>query len=545
MTFTHWLADAHQRIFPFGNKVSNRPIVLDAARGERLAFQAAVSFDVPPGSPTVATVEAKVDAPNLKVRIRRVGFVPVAHLNTDTPADECDVLDHVPGFVPDPLFDEQKATLAAGETVAFWFTINIPETCKPGPAPVTVTLCVTKDEETIALPPLTATLHVHDVLIQPRRGFPVVQWFYNDAILDWYGLEPFEPAFWERVEPYMKNLVEHGQDTIYAPVFTPPLDGVKRPTQLLKVTRAGTGTYAFDWEDVKRYTDLATACGIRNFEWTHFFTQWGVKHAIRIYEEQGVSERLLWPAETGATSDTYRTFLKQFLDEFKVFLDRENLLERSFFHVSDEPHGEEARGNYIEARNMLRELAPWIKTMDALSEIEYGRQQLTDMPIPSIRVTKQYHDEGIPCFTYFCCGPRGKYINRLLDTPLIKQRMLGWLCFRFEVLGFLHWGYNYWQRRGERVLIDPFTEQAACAWPGWAYGDTFVVYPGPEGPIDSIRWEIFSESLQDYALLQTIGIQPNDPRLAVFEDFDRFPKQLEWLRNMRSECLKAAAQSKA
>lgn len=545
MTFTHWLTDAHDRVFPFGNKPSKSQLVLDAARGERLAFQAAVAFDIPPGSSAYASVEATASAPGLNVRTRRVGFVPVTHLNTNTPADECDVLGHVPGFVPDPLFDDTTAALAAGETVAFWFTVDIPADCKPGPISVSINLNVKKDDETTTLSPLTATLLIHDVLIQPRRNFPVVQWFYNDAILDWYGLKPFEEAFWKQVKPYMLNLVEHGQDTIYAPVFTPPLDGVKRPTQLLKVTRTGTDTYAFDWTDVKRYTDLADACGIRNFEWTHFFTQWGVKHALRIYEGQGEDETLLWPVETGATSDTYRRFLTQFLAEFKTFLEHENLLERSFFHVSDEPHGEATRANYVAARSMLRELAPWIKTMDALSEIEYGRQQITDMPIPSISVTKQYRDEGIPCFTYFCCGPRGKYINRLMDTPLIKQRMLGWLCFKFEVLGFLHWGYNYWQRRGERALIDPFTEQSGAGWPGWAYGDTFVVYPGPDGPIDSIRWEIFAESLQDYALLQTLDIQPNDPRLAVFEDFDCFPKHLDWLRTMRRELLKAAAESKA
>ncbi len=545
MAFTHWLTDAHERIFPFGNQLPKTPLLLDAARGERLAFQAAVSFDIPLGGPASASVEATVDAPGLTVRTRRVGFVPVAHLNTETPIDECDVLGHVPGFVPDPLFDENTAKLAVGETVAFWFTVDVPADCSPGPTSISVTLSVKQNDEIIPLSPLIATLNIYDVLIKPRRNFPVVQWFYNDAILDWYKLKPFEPAFWKRIKPYMRNLVEHGQDTIYTPVFTPPLDGVKRPTQLLNVTRTGEDSYAFGWDDVKRYTDLACACGIHNFEWTHFFTQWGCKHAIRIYEGQGEGEHLLWPVETGATSDTYRLFLTQFFNEFKAFLDRENLLDHSFFHVSDEPHGEEARANYIAARSLLRELAPWIKTMDALSEIEYGRQQLTDMPIPSIQVTKQFRDEGIPCFTYFCCAPRGRYINRLLDTPLTKLRMLGWLCFRFEVLGFLHWGYNYWQRRSERVLIDPFTEQAAGAWPGWPYGDTFVVYPGPEGPIDSIRWEIFAESLQDYALLQTLGIQPNDPRLAAFEDFDRFPKQLDWLRQMRRELLKSATQAKA
>ena len=541
MAFSRWLADAHERLFPFGNTVRTDPLVLDAARGERLAFQAAISIADEAGAPEAVEVEAAAEATGLAVRTRRVGFVPMAHHNTDTPADELDCRGHVPGFVPDPLFDESKALLAKGETAAFWFTVDVPASCPPGDHEITVRLCAQTTPEPTPLAPLHATIRVHDVRIQPRRGLPVVQWFYNDAILDWYRLKPFEEAFWTRVAPYMRNLVEHGQDTIYTPVFTPPLDGVKRPSQLLKVVRTGPDAYAFGWEDVKRYVDLATACGIRNFEWTHLFTQWGVKHAIRIYEGQGEEGRLLWPPETGATSDTYRAFLAQFLPEFKAFLEREGLLERSFFHVSDEPHGAEARASYAAARALLRELAPWMKTLDALSEIEYGREGITDMPVPSISVTKQYRDEGIPCFTYFCCGPRGRYLNRLMDTPLAKLRMLGWLCYRFEVLGFLHWGYNYWQRRGQLELVDPFTEQAAGAWPGWAYGDTFCVYPGPDGPIDSIRWEIFAESLQDYALLQTLVVRPDDPRLVAFEDFNQFPKQLGWLRAMRRELLEAAA----
>ena len=39
-------------------------------------------------------------------------------------------------------------------------------------------------------------------------------------------------------------------------------------------------------------------------------------------------------------------------------------------------------------------------------------------------------------------------------------------------------------------------------------GDPFVVYPGPDGPVDSLRWEVFAASLQDYALLQEAGVRP-------------------------------------
>jgi len=199
------------------------------------------------------------------------------------------------------------------------------------------------------------------------------------------------------------------------------------------------------------------------------------------------------------------------------------------FHLSDEPHTDEDLAAYRCAREMLRELAPWMKVADALSDIRFAREGLIDVPIASIRTARQFVEEGFASWAYFCCGPRGAYLNRLMDTPLTKIRMTGWLLYRLRARGFLHWGYNYWYKSQTQQLIDPFTEQAACAWPGWAYGDPFVVYPGEDGPIDSIRWEVFGQSLQDYALLESAGIDPDAPLLAAIQDYCLFPKTEHWL----------------
>ena len=105
---------------------------------------------------------------------------------------------------------------------------------------------------------------------------------------------------------------------------------------------------------------------------------------------------------------------------------------------------------------MLQELAPWMKVMDALSEISFAREGLTDMPIPLITYAPDFVKEGYPAWAYFCCGPRGRYVQREFDTPLTKTRMIGWLFYRTRVRGFLHWGYNYWYRSQTRELIDPY-----------------------------------------------------------------------------------------
>ncbi|HJN16021.1 MAG TPA: DUF4091 domain-containing protein [Armatimonadota bacterium] len=530
MQFDCWLSTAMQRWFPRSTPATPKPLRLDAARGEQVSFQVCVRY--PRGSGTIPVMVPVLDGDGLDVRIRRVGHVTVPHHNTDTPVRERDGVGHIPGYVPDPLFDDIKSLLAPGEILSYWVTVHVPADAKPGDRKVRVSISVGPK-----IKRLTATVRVSPVVIEPRQNFPVTHWFYADALCDWYDVDPWSREFWPICKKYFRNFTDHGSDTLLTPLFTPPLDGVKRPTQLLGVARDGD-SYTFDWSDVDRWVKLAKQSGVKQFEWSHLFTQWGVKHALRVYDGQGLDEKLLWKPTTGATSPTYRNFLGQLLPELHQFLSRRKLMDKSFFHVSDEPHGAEHLKNYVAARALLGELAPWMKVMDALSGIEYGRQGLTDMPIPSISVTKQYHDEGIPSWTYFCCGPRGAYLNRLHDTPLAKIRASGWLFHRFKCLGFLHWGYNYWYESQTRNMIDPFTVTDGLRWPNWAYGDTCLVYPGPDGPIDSIRGEVFKESLQDMALLQTLGVEPGGKMLSVFQDFDAFPKTQDWYVSARRKLLK-------
>lgn len=524
-----WLCDSLKRIFP-SSKPNPSPLRLDVARGEAFSFQVAVIID------TCMELGLRITCdPGIQAVVRRVGYVPLSRRSIDTSADEIEGDHVIPGLVPDPLFEDMNYSLPTTSANAYWISGKVDINCRPGLKKVRGAL--------IPRPPihepaktLTAEIQVHPLRIQPRHDFDVTHWFYADALCDWYKVDPWAAVFRQIVQPYMRNLVSHGQNVIYVPVFTPPLDGVKRPTQLLGVRRTGQNKYEFDWTHVSRWIKTAQQCGLEKFEWCHLFTQWGAKNAIRLYEKKRGEDVLLWDPDTSATGKTYRAFLAQYLPQLHQFLIREKILHQSLFHLSDEPHGNEHLENYRKARALLKELAPWMKVMDALSDIRFAQQKLVDMPIPSIRVAKQFWEKQIPCWHYFCCSPRGRYLNRLLETPLAKIRMAGWLFYRFQPQGFLHWGYNYWYKSQTRQLINPFFESDGLASPGWAHGDPFMVYPGPDGPIDSIRWEIFAESLQDYQLLQTLQVPP-EALAKDLMDYNEFPKSVAWLRRQRRRLL--------
>jgi len=526
-----WLSSSLVRHYPGSRPKRRTTLSLHAARGETVSFQAAFRTD---SRHRKVTASAEADDA-LRVTVRRVGYVPMRHLSTDTPESETDGLRHLPGLVPDPLLPEPEIHAGPHETNAFWVTVSLPRDTRPRRYPVTVKL--SSDDETATL---VATVAAHRATLEPRRDFPVTHWFYADALCDWYHTELYHESFWPLLDAYLADLVAHGQNTILVPAFTPPTDGVKRPTQLLGLSRQGD-RYSFDWSLVRRWVRAARARGLSFFEWNHLFTQWGAKLALRVYEGRGETKSLLWDPETLAVSPTYRTFLAQYLPELERFLRQEDLMECSFFHLSDEPHGDEHLANYRAARQLLRELAPWMKVMDALSDIRFAREGLTDLPIPTIEQAPRFVAEGFPAWAYFCCYPRGPYLNRLLDTPLPKIRMAGWLFHKLQARGFLHWGYNYWYRSQTTELIDPYHVNDAHAWPGWASGDPFQVYPGPAGPVDSLRWEVWAESLQDHALLQSAAVSPDDPLLSEIGDYADFPKQESSIRSRRRQLLRRLA----
>ncbi len=153
----------------------------------------------------------------------------------------------------------------------------------------------------------------------PKQELLYTNWFHNDCLCTYYGMEPFSNKYWKIVEKYIENAVGHGMNMILTPVFTPPLDtevGKERPTvQLVDVEKTADG-YKFNFKNFRKYIRLCLEKGIDAFEISHLFTQWGAEHAPKIIADVDGEKKMIFGWETDATGKEYVEFLESFAKAF-------------------------------------------------------------------------------------------------------------------------------------------------------------------------------------------------------------------------------------
>lgn len=464
-----------------------------ALKGERISYQIAYRGGLDP----VNIIDLHIDADErLAIETRSVGSVPVARVSESGEADEF-YLRTTPGLYPDVLYPTQGTLESAKENLhSLFITVEVPQDIPAGCYSVAVSLeadgeCEVKHFE----------INVLDAVL-PNREMTYTQWFHCDCVADYYGCEVFSEEHWRRIEQFIKTAAHAGIDMLLTPIFTPPLDtavGAERPTvQLVDVEYIG-GEYKFGFSRLKRWIKLCRKCGIEKLEMSHLFTQWGTgcTPKIEVKTENGACKAFGWHRKSD--SPEYREFLDAFLPELVDFLKSEGVFENTYFHISDEPDFEQHHELYKGQREMLCEYIPSERIMDAMSHSEFCDEGLCDMPVALTVSAESFIEKGYnDIWAYTCCAPSGGgYSNRFIAMPSGRNRICGFQLYKYNIKGFLHWGYNFYYSSFSRRKINPFLDTTAGeAFPA---GDAFSVYPGEDGPIESIRSVVFYEALQDIA----------------------------------------------
>ncbi|WP_282941397.1 DUF4091 domain-containing protein [Paenibacillus sp. RC67] len=523
----------------FADEALSEPLLKKASafKNETYSFQVAIQSPM-----LIKSVQVKVRGELEEMTMARtVGLVP-SELPWMHDAD-LHVLRTTPGLYPDPLYsvdDQEGLTLFPEQWRSVWITVSLDGTVKPGVYEIEVGFENAQGEE---LGSQKLELEVIDADL-PEQKLIHTEWFHVDCLAVHYGVEVFSERHWELIDKYIHTAVQHGINMILTPIFTPPLDtaiGAERPTvQLVDVKKSGD-TYEFAFDKLKRWVDLCTERGIRFFEFSHLFTQWGAKHAPKIVAVENGEHKKIFGWETDANSDEYRSFLTQFLQELVAFIQANGLEERSYFHNSDEPRMEDME-QYKRISDFTKKHLGDYPIIDALSDYAFYEKGVVERPIPANNHIEPFIENGVkPLWTYYCVSQRKLVSNRFFNMPSARNRIIGMQLYKFEAEGFLHWGYNFWFSQYSKKPINPFLNtDANHSFPS---GDAFLVYPGPEGPIESIRMEVFYEALQDLRALQLLEtFIGKEQVVALLEEgleqpltFSEYPRSMEWLLAKREQ----------
>jgi len=142
------------------------------------------------------------------------------------------------------------------------------------------------------------------------------------------------------------------------------------------------------------------------------------------------------------------------------------------------------------------------------------------------KAAEQRRAEGDRFWWYVCCGPKTPYAGLFIDHPATELRVWLWQTWKRKIEGVLIWSTNYWTSTA--AYPDPAHPQDPYEDPmgwvsgystekgvrrAWGNGDGRFLYPpescadahppGPvlEGPVDSLRWEMLRDGLEDYEYL--------------------------------------------
>ena len=418
-------------------------------------------------------------------------------------ADTSNYLRTEPGLYPDllqPLHYSGAVSIMKDQTQSAWIEFDLDGTAAAGTYPMAVTLVdglgneVAK--ECFEVKVINATL--------PEQTMRVTQWFHCDCLANYYNVPAWSEEHWRIVENFARTAQRNGINLLLTPIFTPALDtvigGERTTVQLIDVCKNGD-QYAFGYGKLDRWIDMCDRVGIKYFEIAHLFTQWGAAHAPKVMATVDGEYKKIFGWETEAAGEDYSTFLRAFLASFLDHMKARGDDKRCYFHISDEPSRSQQE-SYHAAKASVADLLEGYPIMDALSNFEYYQNGLVEMPIPCTSHIEPFTLAGVPdLWTYYCCVQGIDVSNRFIAMPLWRTRSIGLQLYKYNIVGFLHWGYNFYNNMHSRDAINPYLD--TCAGYTFPAGDAFSVYPAQDGSaLESVRILSFYEALQDMRALR-------------------------------------------
>ena len=240
------------------------------------------------------------------------------------------------------------------------------------------------------------------------------------------------------------------------------------------------------------------------------------------------------PSLLGFTEDTpeYPILFESYCRQIEAHLNRKGWLDEAFVYWFDEPLPKDYA--YVtHGFDKLKQAAPHITrmltVMEGVDERLYGGPQIWCAISNKYdhAVAQERRLEGETFWWYICTGPKAPYCTLFIDHPGTALRAWLWQTWQRNIEGILVWQTNYWTSptaypdQPQNPYEDPMGWTTGYGIPRgekrpWGNGDGRFIYPPEaaaqaqssapilEGPVDSVRWEMLRDGIEDYEYLSIL-----------------------------------------
>jgi hypothetical protein len=501
-----WWASSGWKISPDKAlpEANGRAIVIRAARNEAEAAQLVVRPTVSLQDFTVHTA-ALTGPDGATIPSKNVEVLKVRYVNVTVPTDKSSA----GGLWPDPLPRLKGAIkLQANKNQPFWLRVKVPSHVPAGVYTGSIQLSANNYSVDVKL-----RVKVYDFVLPDQMTCTTAFGFTPSNVFRYQKLSSLQQKRLV-IDKYWASFGAHH----ISPYNPAPLDGLSVTwPEVTKSIKPEELKPVFDWTA----WDKAMERGIDYYHFNSFRLSipglgGGTFHARRDPELLGFSE----------DTPHYKFAFNTYCREMQEHLREKGWLDEAFVYWFDEP----APKDYEFVMNgfaKLKQAAPDITRMLT----EQVEPELIGGPDIWCAVSNNHKDGpaeerrkyGEKFWWYVCTGPKAPYCTLFIDHPGTELRVWLWQTWKRKIDGILVWQTNYWTsstaypdpENPQNPYEDPMGWRVGYGTPKgvkkpWGNGDGRFIYPpeeaadahqaGPvlEGPVDSIRWEMLRDGIEDY-----------------------------------------------
>ncbi len=253
------------------------------------------------------------------------------------------------------------------------------------------------------------------------------------------------------------------------------------------------------------------------------------------------------PSLLGFTEDApeYPILFTSYCRQLQEHLRAKGWLDEAFVYWFDEPLPKDydyIMNGFAKLKKAAPDIPRMLTVMVGLDERLYGGPEIwcavSNKYDHAVAEPRRKHGEKF--WWYICTGPKAPYCTLFIDHPGTELRVWLWQTWQRNIEGILVWQTNYWTSdtaypdQPQNPYEDPMGWQTGYGTPKgekrpWGNGDGRFIYPPeaaadakpaqpvPAGPVDSIRWEMLRDGIEDYEYLAILKrlIQTHQTKLSV------------------------------